>query len=190
MHAAIQCAAKYGCCAATRRPERNIERKESCMKRRLSLGLGLPAMAGVVALGIAMHSGSTHGYAASSTPPPPPSTVPTPITPPPPPPTFTPTPAPPTATATTAAPTATAPAATTPTPTPKPAAKPTATTAAPTPPPSTGPPPTAAVVPTIGSTKKLHQGFGGTASHGVSGAPQGANSAKGSPAQLPRTGGA
>lgn len=76
------------------------EKKEFLhMKRRLTLGLAIPVTVGLVALGVILHSPTSHTLAASSTPPPPPSLIPTPITPPPPPPTLTPTAAPsPTAT--------------------------------------------------------------------------------------------
>jgi hypothetical protein len=71
------------------------------MKRRIALGLALPIIIGMLAIGGGMHSPPTHIFAAASTPPPPPGTPPTPIGPPPGPPSPTPTQTPiPTATST------------------------------------------------------------------------------------------
>lgn len=156
------------------------------MKRRLTLTVALPITAGLMALGVALHSPANSGFAASSTPPPPPPTAPTPIGPPPPPPTNT-------ATATlvptaTTAPTATPPPVGTDTPTPKPVKTtpvPAPATAMPTPPPV---PPTATSMPV--PTGTFHQGFGGTF-HSPNGtnSRSSANGPAGSPSQLPRTGG-
>lgn len=72
------------------------------MKRRLLVGLAIPVIIGMTAVGGAIHSPSFHTFAAASTPPPPPTFIPTPIGPPPTQPTNTPTatPIPPTATPT------------------------------------------------------------------------------------------
>src|SRR5437868_6020144 len=139
------------------------------MKKRLSLGLGLPITIGLLALGNAMHT-PNHLYASASTPPPPPGTVPTAIGGPPGPPTPSPTatvPAP-TATNTAPAPTATtAPGA--PTATTKPAVAPTTV-------------PTPATTPSTGGGGTFNFGSGpGNAGKLAAGAAH--------PSQLPKAGG-
>ncbi len=176
------------------------------MKRRITIGLGVPVTVGLMAIASALHSPTGNVLAVSSTPPPPPSIIPTPISPPPAPPTMSPTPAPPTATtvpATEVPATATSAPAETPTPTPKPAA-PTAKPTTPPAPTSTPPPPGSTPIPTFAATA-TKPGGGGTYVYGSTNAgrvastglhsnlPGSANSTNRVPAggtsQLPRTGG-